>query len=122
MNKVAILALGAALGLAAPSLALADCQRPAAPASVDGKTATMEQLQAAKVAVTTFISDSDAYQGCLVDAFKAKKQAADAAKTKLDPALAKEVDAKVSENQADKQRVGTDFNGAVKAYRAAHPS
>lgn len=122
MNKAAILALGAALGLAAPGLALADCQRPTAPASIDGKTATMDQLKAAKATVTTFIGDSDAYQTCVLDAFKAKKQAADAAKTKLDPAIAKQAEAQVNENQADKQRVGEDFNAAVKAYRAAHPS
>lgn len=122
MTKAAILALGAALGLAAPSLALADCQRPTAPAAVDGKTATMDQLKAAKEAVTTFIGDSDTYQTCVIDAFKAKKQAAEASKTKLDPALAKEATAQVDANQADKQRVGADFNAAVKAYRAAHPS
>lgn len=122
MNKAAILALGAALGLTAPGLALADCQRPTAPAAIDGKTATMEQLLAAKKDVTTFINDSDAYQNCVIDAFKTQKKAADASKTKLDPALAKAVETQVNENQADKQRVGDEFNAAVKAYRAAHPS
>ena len=122
MNKAAILALGAALGLAAPGLALADCQRPTAPAAVDGKTATMDQIKAGKDAVVAFMNDSDAYQTCIIDAFKAKKAAADASKTKLDPALAKAADAEVNANQDEKQRVGTDFNAAVKAYRAAHPS
>ena len=122
MTKAAILALGAVLGLAAPGLALADCQRPTAPAAIDGKTATMEQITAAKKSVMSFINDSDAYQTCVIDEFKAKKAAADAAKTKLDPALAKEADANVSANQADKEKVGGDFNTAAKAYRAAHPS
>lgn len=122
MNKAAILALGAVLGLAAPGLALADCQRPTAPASIDGKTATMEQVTAAKQAVITFMSDSDTYQSCVIDEFKAKKAAADASKTKLDPKLAKAADADVSANQADKEKVGGDFNTAAKAYRAAHPS
>lgn len=122
MNKAAILALGAVLGLAAPSLALADCQRPTAPAAVDGKTATLEQMLDAKKAVTSFMTDSDTYQSCIIDAFKAQKAAADAAKTKLDPAVVKATDASVSANQADKERVGADFNAAAKAYRAAHPS
>jgi hypothetical protein len=122
MNKAAILALGAALALAVPGLALADCQRPTAPAAIDGKTATMDQLKAAKEAVTAFMNASDTYQTCLIDAFKAQKAAADASKTKLDPALAKAADAQVNQNQEEKQRVGADFNAAVKAYRAAHPS
>jgi len=122
MNKAAILALGAALGLAAPGLALADCRAPTAPAAVDGKTATMDQLQAAKTAVGTFMTDSDAYQACVIDALKAQKDAAAAAKTKFDPALAKTAEADLDANQAEKQRVGADFNAAVKAYRAAHPS
>lgn len=122
MNKAATLALGAILGLVAPGLALADCQRPTAPAAIDGKTATLEQLIAAKQAVVTFMSDSDTYQSCVIDAFKAKKAAADAAKTKLDPSLAKAADADVSANQADKEKVGGEFNAATKAYRAAHPS
>jgi len=122
MNKASILALGAVLGLVAPGLALADCQRPTAPAAIDGKTATLEQLTAAKQAVMSFMSDSDTYQSCVIDEFKAKKAAADAAKTKLDPKLAKATDADVSANQADKEKVGGEFNTAAKAYRAAHPS
>lgn len=122
MNKAAILALGAALGLAAPGLALADCQRPTAPAAIDGKTATIEQIKAGKEAVTAFINDSDTYQTCVIDAFKAKKAAAEASKTKLDPSLAKAAEAEVNANQDEKQRVGSQFNAAVKAYRAAHPS
>ena len=122
MNKAAILALGAVLGLGAPPLALADCQRPTAPAAVDGKTATMEQLMASKNAVVAFMSDSDAYQTCVIDAFTAQKDAAKASKTKLDPAVGKAVDAQVGANQADKERVGAEFNAAAKAFRAAHPS
>lgn len=122
MSKAAILALGAALGLAIPGLALADCQRPAAPAAVDGAKATMDELKAAKQAVTSFMGDSDTYQSCLLDDVAKQKEAATAAKTKLDPAILKAAEAKVSENQADKERVGGDFNAAVKAYRAAHPS
>lgn len=122
MNKAAILALGAVLGLVAPGLALADCQRPTPPAVIDGKTATVEQLTAAKQAVMSFMSDSDTYQGCVIDELKAKKAAADAAKTKLDPKLAKAADANLSANQADKEKVGGEFNATVKTYRAAHPS
>src|SRR4051794_22621799 len=122
MKQVTILALGAVLGLAAPGLALAECQRPSAPAAIDGATATLEQMLAAKSGVAQFMTESDAYQACLIDEAAAQKAAAKTAKTKLDPAVAKAADAKVSENQADKERVGAGFNTAAKAYKAAHPS
>lgn len=122
MSKAAILALGAALGLAIPGLALADCQRPSMPAAVDGATATMDQMMEAKKGVSTFMANSDTYQTCVLEEVAKQKAAAKAAKAKLDPAIAKAADKQVSENQAEKERVGADFNTAAKAYRAAHPS
>jgi hypothetical protein len=122
MNYASILALGAVLGLAAPGLALAACDRPAAPAVIDGAAATLDQLRAAKGEVSEFMTASDTYQGCLVDDLAQQKAAASKQKTKIDPALAKAVEAKINENQADKERVGAAFNAAVKAYKAAHPS
>lgn len=122
MKLQLILALSAALGFAAPSLAQAECVRPTAPAAVDGATVSLEQLMAAKQAVMGFMSASDDYQACVIKDAAAQKDAAKAAKTKLDPAILKAADAKVSENQADKERVGGAFNTAAKAYRAAHPS
>jgi hypothetical protein len=122
MKLQLVLALGAVLGAAAPSLAMAECQRPAAPAAVDGAKVTLEQLMTAKQAVIAFMSASDDYQACVIKDVTDQKAAAKAAKTKFDPAIAKAADARVSENQADKERVGADFNTAAKAYRAAHPS
>ncbi|CAN7408185.1 hypothetical protein LJR225_002602 [Phenylobacterium sp. LjRoot225] len=115
-------ALGALLVFGAPSLALAECQRPTAPAAVDGATATLEQLKTAKQDVSAFMTASDDYQACVLKEVLDQKAAAKAAKTKLDPAIAKAADARVSENQADKERVGVEFNTAAKAYKAAHPS
>lgn len=117
-----IWALSAVLGFAAPGLALAECQRPTAPAAVDGATATLQQMMTAKQAVSGFMTASDDYQACVIKEVGDQKDAAKAAKTKLDPAIAKAADAHISENQADKERVGGDFNTAAKAYRAAHPS
>jgi hypothetical protein len=122
MKYTTILAVSAALGLAAPGLALAACERPAAPANVDGATVSLEQLRAAQGDVMTFMTASDTYQGCVLDDLAAQRAAASAAKTKLDPAVAKAAEQKVNENQSDKERVGSAFNAAVKAYKAAHPS
>lgn len=122
MRIAAMLLGGALLGLAGPAVAEDACARPTAPAAVDGATATLDQLMAAKNAVMAFMTASDAYQACVIDGLEAQRKAAKTEKKKLDPAVAKAADAKVSENQADKERVGADFNTAAKAYKAAHPS
>jgi len=122
MKRKLAWALSAVLGFAAPSLALAECQRPTAPAAVNGSTATLQEMMTAKQGVSGFMTASDDYQACLIKEVADQKEAAKAAKTKLDPAIAKAADARLSENQADKERVGADFNTAAKAYKAAHPS
>jgi Skp family chaperone for outer membrane proteins len=120
--KFASLALGAALSIAAPALAFAACERPSPPASVDGAAVTMDQLVAAKNGVTAFITASDDYQSCVLADLAAQQKAAKKGGPKLDPAVKKTADDSISGNQADKEKVGTDFNAAVKAYKAAHPS
>ena len=120
--KLLPLALGAALAIAAPRLALAACERPTPPAPVDGATATKDQLLAAKGLVSDFITASDTYQSCILADVDAQQAAAKKAKTKLDPAVKKAADAAINANQADKEQVGQAFNASVKAFKAAHPS
>jgi len=119
--KMAVLTALAALGFAGSALA-EDCVRPSAPAAVDGATVTMEQLMAAKKETADFMTASDTFQSCVISDLTAQREAAKAAKTKFDKSIAKAADAKISENQADKVSVGQAFNGAVRAYKAAHPS
>ena len=130
-RPIALLAAGLTL-LAAPALAQdaaapalpapAVCEAPAAPADIDGATATMEQVLAAKAAVAGFISASDAYQSCLVDDIKTRRAAAKAAKARFNESEAKTVSEQINANQRDKERVGKAFNNAVKAFKAAHPA
>lgn len=122
MRMGGLLVAGALLGLAGPAFAEGACTRPDAPAAVDGATATMEQLLAAKAAVTAFISTSDTYQTCVLDDLDAQRKAAKKNKTTLDPTISAAADSSVAANQADKERVGADFNAAARAYKAAHPS
>ena len=122
MKSSAIVIAAATLILAGPALAGAPCTRPTAPAPVDGATATLEQVMAAKGEVSAFMTASDTFQSCVLDDATAQKAAAKASKTKLDPAIAKAAEAQIEQNQADKVRVGRAFNTAAKAYRAAHPS
>lgn len=123
MKFATILALSAVFGVAAPGLAAAAaCNRPTPPAKIDGASVSMDQILAGKAVVANFMEASDAYQDCIIADVKAQRTAAEAAKTKLDPAVAKAADAKTAESQADKERVASEFNAAVKAFRAAHPS
>jgi hypothetical protein len=120
--KLACLALGATLALAAADVAQAACARPTAPAAVDGATASMDQLLAAKKATMDFIAASDEYQNCVLEEVKAANAAAKKAKTKPDPAVKKTADDAISASQADKEQVGAAMNASIKAYKAAHPS
>ncbi len=130
-RPIALLAAGLSL-LAAPALAQdaaapalpapVVCDAPVVPADVNGATATMEEVLAAKAAVASFIAASDAYQTCLVDDIKARRDAAKAAKARFNESEAKTVSDKINANQRDKERVGKAFNSAVKAYKAAHPA
>jgi Skp family chaperone for outer membrane proteins len=121
MKSVMALAVAAAFGLAGPALAQGACVRPTAPAALDGATATMDQLKENQQATKTFIADSDLFQDCVIKDLTAQREAAKAAKKKLDKSVAETADAQISANQKDKAKAGEAFNNAVKAYKAAHP-
>jgi hypothetical protein len=122
MKYTSLLAVSAALALAAPGLALAACERPSPPSSIDGSKVSLDQLRTAQGAVVSFMTASDAYQDCINGELTAQRAAATAAKTKVDPALVKAAKDNGDQNQADKERVGAEFNAAVRAFKAAHPS
>jgi hypothetical protein len=77
---------------------------------------------ATQKAVMSFISASDDYQNCVLADLKSKTNDAKKSKTKLDPAVKKAADDAITANQADKEKLGADFNASVKAFKAAHPS
>jgi hypothetical protein len=121
MKSTLTLAVGGFLLLATPAFAQSTCVRPTAPAPVSGAGLSVDQLAAAKKNVQDFLSASDAYQSCLMDGLNAQRAAAKADKTKFDKAIATDVTAKIDANQADKVKVGTAYNEAVRAYKAANP-
>ena len=120
--SVILIAGAAAMAFAGSAMAQGACTAPTAPATVDGAAATLEQLVANKNEVAGFIAASDAYQTCVVKDLAARNAAAKQAKTKVDPAVVKAAQDALDANQADKERVGTAFNTAAKAYKTAHPS
>ena len=110
--------------MAAPALA-DSCSDPIPPAvSVDGRTATVQQMNDAIKDFKAFQAASDDYQACLLADLKQQEQTAAKAKDPkpLDPSITAGVNAKIAANQTEKQKVGEELNAQIIAYKTAHPS
>lgn len=116
------LALVLLAGGVLPAMAQPDCPAPIAPAAPDGRTSTQAQMVAAAGDARNFISQSDVYQSCLVDYVKAQKDLATKNKTPFDKFIEADAMKKITDNQSEKMKVGTDINGAIAAFKASHPN
>jgi hypothetical protein len=125
MKTRLILAALACVALSTPALTqetAAACTRPTPPEKLDGATASMDQLKAAKDQTSSFIAASDTFQACVLKDLADRKAAAKAAKAKFPAEQTTAANAQVDANQADKATAGENFNAAVKAYKTAHPA
>lgn len=95
-----VLATVAILALAGPAQA-GRCMRPYAPVVKVKPNATEGDVTALRGDVNSFMKASDLYQNCLY--------AADA-----DEAM-------IAANQAEKERVGREFNTLLHSFKSAHP-
>ena len=92
------------------------------PASVDGTTATTDQMKAAIAAFNAFSKASDTYQQCINDYVTAQNAQADKDKKPHDQTMIQTEGDKVTANQASKEKAGTDLNAAIGVFKKAHPS
>jgi hypothetical protein len=106
---------------ALPAFAEDTCQLPPVPASVDGTTASKDQILAGIKASKDYIAASDTYQQCINDYVTAAKADADKNKKPVDPAIIQVSGDKITANQNNKQKVGDQINSAIGAYKKAHP-
>ncbi|MBV9548565.1 MAG: hypothetical protein JO256_02710 [Alphaproteobacteria bacterium] len=104
---------------AAPALAQnAVCVEPVAMAvTVNGKTASSDQMRAAMTQARDFVAKSDTYQQCVADDLEAKKQAAAKAGTPFDDQLEQVAKAKVAANQQAKDKLVADTNAQIVLYK-----
>ncbi len=112
------------LGMAAPAFAdSSSCSEPYPPTAIDGNAVTVDQLKAAAHDANLFMKASDEYQTCLTADYSAQAEAAAKSKDKkpLDPSIKADVEAKIANNQKEKERVGAEFTAALGAFRAKHP-
>jgi len=98
----------------------ANCDAPIPPVAPDGRTATQAQMVASAGDARSFISQSDVYQQCMVDYVKAQKDQATKDKTTFDASIETDAMKKISENQSEKVKVGTDINAAIAAFKSSH--
>lgn len=114
--------LAAAFVAASAAPALADsCSEPIAPSAVDGTTATKEQMTQARDDTVRFIKASDDYQTCLYADLKAQKLEAVKNKKTFPSSIDDGVNAKIKDNQSEKEKVGGEYNAAAVTYKNKHP-
>ncbi len=106
---------------AIPALGQSVCVAPAPPEPINGATATQEEVLAAVREAKAFIAQSDLYQTCLQQEMKEEKARAEADNKPFDDMRARLVLNMTDENQKLKEKVGAEANGAVDAYKRAHP-
>jgi hypothetical protein len=107
---------------AAPAAAQGTCVQPYAPSVANGATATKDQMLSTQTEVKTFIRDSDAYQDCVLRDIRGQEEAARRDQKTLDPSIKEAALRRINANQREKERVGAEYNAAVQAYAAAHPT
>ena len=119
-----VLVLGTALlvTMVGPTLAQSTCVEPFAPSIPNGASVTKDQLLSTQDDVRAFIKASDEYQTCLLIDLKRRAEQAQKTSTDgtIDPRMLTAVADKRRRNQDEKERVGVEFNAAVKAFNAAH--
>jgi hypothetical protein len=95
--------------------------QPFAPSIVPGGTATKEQMLTSQTEVREFIRASDVYQECILRDLQLRRAEAARDQKELDQAIIDAGTRRIQTNQREKERVGAEYNVAVKAYSAAHP-
>ena len=85
---------------------------------------TVDQLKAAAHDANLFMKASDEYQTCLNADYSAQAEAAAKSKDKkpLDPSIKADVEAKIANNQKEKEKVGAEFTAASAPSRPSIPT
>jgi hypothetical protein len=95
--------IAALVAVSAPAHAEPRCAQPYAPVIKASSSATAQEMAALREDVKSFMAASDIYQQCVLSRGGSN-------------------DIRISANQAQKVRVGQQFNEFVRAYRKANPS
>lgn len=115
--KISILSLSF---ISANALAV-DCVKPSKPVIPNGKTASMEEMVEAQSAVKTYQTGMENYRACHEANMNALKPAVSEGEN---AAVASYMGSNRAFNDSvsQEEEVATEFNSAIKAYKAANPS
>jgi len=80
---------------------------------IQGRSATKEQMEEGKFQVTSFITQVDVYQDCML-------KLVDALGQRLTPNDLRLINAAIAQSQSEKEAVGAAFNNAVCEYNFAN--
>jgi len=124
-NRVS-LSVAALVLFALPAAAQDRCVVPYAPTVPKGMTASREQILTARDQVTAFLKASEDYQSCLKLYLEQQMEEARRDPRNNSPEsvamMKRAIENRAGANQREKERTGTEFNEAVKAFNAAHPA
>ena len=99
--KMRLMALTATALAVLAGPAAARCSQPYAPVVKINARATKDDMASLRSDLTAFIAASDVYQACLV-AQRSNRELIEA-------------------NQVQKERIGREFNAALRAFNSSHP-
>jgi hypothetical protein len=95
------------------------CVAPVVPATVDGFSASIQQIRAAMAAQKKYAADADRYQQCIYNAVAARRAQADKQKKTLDVAFVTIENHRIAANEADKLKVAAQAKETIRAYNEA---
>ncbi len=123
MHLSKVIAIGLLLGSA--YVAADDCVIPSLPEVPEGSDASMEQMIAIQKAVKVFQADNLDYMACLEPALNTAGENAKKTGSKEEKSAAKalytEQEATYNAAVSIEEKLVSDFNAAIRAYKAASP-
>jgi hypothetical protein len=119
LKKIGLAAVLLAAG-AVPAFAQDTCQVPPMPASIDGSTATADQVRAGIKAVNDYQNSVETYKACLADYVTAQNAQADKDKKQHDATMIQAEGDKATAADATKQKAVDGINTTIAAFKAAH--
>jgi len=125
MKKITIkqvfIGLSLSLVVWATSSQADDCNMPTAPNIPDGTSSTYDEMIATQKAIKSFQSDAEVFRKCLDELMSTLREAS----TDGDAGAIKEFNVandRYNQSVSVEESLATEFNAAIKAYKAANPS
>jgi hypothetical protein len=114
---IAVLLLGVR-----PAMGQSLCTEPVMPIPLDGAAATADQMRAAMADARNFIAQSGVFQDCLTKEVEDAKSQAVTAGQAFESSIEAGARARMDANKKQQERVGATLDGAMLAYKNAHPN